>query len=194
MNKRWYCLIGLIIIMSILLVACDTEETQPACEHEWVNATCTEPQHCSKCGATMGSALGHDWVSATATSDGYCKRCREKGSKSYLSGGEITIYNAITMSLSNFKDPSSVRLISVKEGYEGPSDSQRGPYYFLTISATNSFGGTVQEVYTVKKDVSYQRLSNGDSAWESVASTAYEIRVSSINSCLSSYCKSNGWD
>ena len=30
-------------------------------EHQWQDATCTEPKTCSVCGKTEGEALGHDW-------------------------------------------------------------------------------------------------------------------------------------
>ena len=55
-----------------------------ACEHEWVDPTCTEDGYCSKCQAVGEPALGHDWVAgtvvpATCTADGYtnyaCSRC-----------------------------------------------------------------------------------------------------------------------
>ncbi len=39
------------------------------CEHEWVDATCTEPSYCSKCNIKNGSALGH------TTDNGICSRC-----------------------------------------------------------------------------------------------------------------------
>lgn len=39
------------------------------CTHSYTPATCTEPQKCSKCGETKGSALGH------TTSSGTCTRC-----------------------------------------------------------------------------------------------------------------------
>ena len=44
-----------LIIVSILLSA-----TSCCWKHEWVEATCTEPRTCSKCGQTEGSKLGHD--------------------------------------------------------------------------------------------------------------------------------------
>lgn len=43
--------------------------------HDWKNATCTEPKTCSKCGETEGEALGHDWQDATCTLPITCERC-----------------------------------------------------------------------------------------------------------------------
>jgi len=47
--------------------------------HEWVEATCTEPQTCSTCGETEGNPLGHDYQGSTCTSLGACIRCGESG-------------------------------------------------------------------------------------------------------------------
>lgn len=45
-------------------------------EHSWQDASCTLPQSCSVCGATTGSAAGHVWVEATNTSPKTCVVCR----------------------------------------------------------------------------------------------------------------------
>lgn len=42
----------LVYVMCLLLAGC-------ACKHDWVEATCTEPKTCSKCGETEGEPLGH---------------------------------------------------------------------------------------------------------------------------------------
>lgn len=41
------------------------------CSHTYNSATCTEPQKCTKCGETKGTALGH------TTTNGECYRCHE---------------------------------------------------------------------------------------------------------------------
>lgn len=63
------------------------------CKHEWVEATCTEPKTCSKCGETEGEALGHSWgdweieMEATVTESGTkvrtCSRCGATRTESY---------------------------------------------------------------------------------------------------------------
>lgn len=45
------------------------------CDHSWIEATCTAPKTCSKCGKEEGSALGHSWSEATCTSPKTCSRC-----------------------------------------------------------------------------------------------------------------------
>lgn len=47
------------------------------CQHEWKDATCTEPKTCTKCKETEGDPLGHDWAEATCEKPKTCKRCGE---------------------------------------------------------------------------------------------------------------------
>ncbi len=48
-----------------------------ACKHvhSWVDATCTEPKTCAKCGEQEGEALGHTWIDATCTEPKTCEKC-----------------------------------------------------------------------------------------------------------------------
>lgn len=46
-----------------------------SCEHEWQEATCTEPKTCAKCGETEGEAHGHEWQEATCTEPKICMVC-----------------------------------------------------------------------------------------------------------------------
>ena len=43
--------------------------------HEWQDATCTEPRTCITCGETDGSPLGHEWMEATCEDPLTCNRC-----------------------------------------------------------------------------------------------------------------------
>jgi len=52
-------------------------DTVAAPGHNWVDATCTAPKTCSKCGATEGEALGHDWIPATCLRQETCGTCGE---------------------------------------------------------------------------------------------------------------------
>lgn len=47
------------------------------CYHHIINATCTEPQKCSRCGKTWGIPLGHIWKDATCTEPKTCTTCQE---------------------------------------------------------------------------------------------------------------------
>lgn len=59
-----------IISAMLLLASC-------GCEHEWVDATCTNQRFCEKCEITDGEALGHNWINATCSSPKICSRCGE---------------------------------------------------------------------------------------------------------------------
>ena len=54
-------------------VLVETEE----CSHSWVDATCTEPKTCTKCGETEGEPLEHLWVEGTGSVLQYCIQCGE---------------------------------------------------------------------------------------------------------------------
>lgn len=54
-----------------------SEDAEAECEHEWVDATCQEPKHCSKCGKTEGTALDHVWAEATFAAPKTCTLCGE---------------------------------------------------------------------------------------------------------------------
>lgn len=78
-----------------------------SCNHEWTEATCTEPKTCSKCGETKGEALGHDEnsqeyskidnVNATITYETKCSRCneildsREEDIKSFIKNNSFNL-------------------------------------------------------------------------------------------------------
>ena len=64
----------LVLLMSVaavmlMLVGCGS------CKHDWVEATCSEPKHCSKCGKTEGFALRHKWKEASCTEPKTCELC-----------------------------------------------------------------------------------------------------------------------
>lgn len=66
--KKKLCIFILALVCTIVLCAC-------GCEHEWMDATCTDPPTCSKCEATEGEALGHVWFAATCTDPKTCETC-----------------------------------------------------------------------------------------------------------------------
>lgn len=67
MKKTLFCLI---LLVCLLLSGC-------ACQHEWTDADCLNPQVCTKCEETAGEDLGHDWAAATCTAPETCSRCGE---------------------------------------------------------------------------------------------------------------------
>ena len=63
----------ILIILSALL--CIALLAGCSCQHEWREATCTDPRHCSKCEAVEGEALGHTWTDADCENPKTCSRC-----------------------------------------------------------------------------------------------------------------------
>lgn len=57
-----------VTVLTFLLTGC-------CISHEWVEATCTTPKTCSKCGKTEGEMLGHNWAEATCQKPKTCKVC-----------------------------------------------------------------------------------------------------------------------
>lgn len=62
-----------------LILSVTTALTLVGCghEHEWVEATCTEPKTCSICGETEGEALGHTMTKASYQQPATCEVCGE---------------------------------------------------------------------------------------------------------------------
>ncbi|MBR1530080.1 MAG: hypothetical protein IJ642_12405 [Oscillospiraceae bacterium] len=59
------------MLIAFLLSGC-------SCKHEnWIEATCTEPKTCAKCGEIEGSSLGHTWKSADCLHPKICTVCGE---------------------------------------------------------------------------------------------------------------------
>ena len=62
-----------LLLAVLLLAACGQHE------HEWEDATCTEPETCAVCGETRGEALGHRWKGGGCEEPEVCARCGESG-------------------------------------------------------------------------------------------------------------------
>ena len=90
MRKRGTILFAVLFCL-VLLTGC-------GCQHEWNEATCTEPKVCSKCGEVEGEPAGHRWESATCTAPETCTACGEtKGEVLAHTFGEWQIVNETEM-------------------------------------------------------------------------------------------------
>ena len=69
MKKRLLGITTILFLVSLLSACC--------VDHEWQDATCTNPRTCSKCEETEGDALGHNWEEATCISPKTCSVCGE---------------------------------------------------------------------------------------------------------------------
>ena len=73
-------------VLSICLALCLSLLSGCSCDHDWIDATCTEPKTCAKCDETKGKPLGHkpgkleetvDEESSTVIRKEYCTVCNE---------------------------------------------------------------------------------------------------------------------
>lgn len=71
MSERTKGIIGIFLLVGFIIGGIQSCTH----EHEWIEATCTEPRTCSSCNKTDGDPLGHDWLDATCTSPQTCRRC-----------------------------------------------------------------------------------------------------------------------
>lgn len=70
--------IGIVCLVLVgTFFACFILSAIISCNHEWAEATCTEPSVCTKCGESKGEPLGHNWKSATYEEPKTCLRCGE---------------------------------------------------------------------------------------------------------------------
>ena len=70
MKKQFALLLTLILLINVALTGCFP------CQHEWIDASCTAPLTCSKCGEVAGSPLGHNWTNADCVNPKTCSRCQ----------------------------------------------------------------------------------------------------------------------
>ena len=70
---------GMMIRYAVLVVLCLTALclvlSGCACEHEWQEASCTQPYLCILCGEIDGEELGHSWTQADCVSSKSCTVC-----------------------------------------------------------------------------------------------------------------------
>jgi len=99
-----------------------------------------------------------------------------------LSSDEQAVYNAVKNSLSSFKNPGSVTVVSV-------SDEVLIGGRYLKISAQNGFGGYSTEMYQVSGIGLRGPITDYNSY-----SVDSSISVSKINQKLNEYKASMGWN
>lgn len=64
---------SMLILLACLI--CAALLTGCSCQHQWVEATCTNAKHCTKCDAVEGEALGHSWKEADCVTPRTCALC-----------------------------------------------------------------------------------------------------------------------
>ena len=79
--KKVLSLIAVLCMAILFITGCSLLSLLiPSCEHDWTDATCTEPKTCSKCGETDGEALGHNAIEVF----GQAPTCTEPGQTNFI--------------------------------------------------------------------------------------------------------------
>ena len=197
---------ALILFMALLILfsfsAC-------GCDHEWKEATCSEPKTCILCGATEGETVAHSWNLATCDtprkcsnceltegkpmghnySKGYCTRCNEKNPY-YVDLNEFGFSNMYDMTewVEIYEYNFSEGSVKGREGYKTVNIFQFYDNYFRRIS-TNS----VDELKSSKININsgdlfsnivFTRMNNNSINSEDGAWTIFERIVDSNNKKL----------
>jgi len=85
----------LISLFAVMLSGC-------ACEHEWVEATCTDAKYCPLCEEVEGEPLGHTWADATCTEPKTCSACNlTEGEALGHTAGDAQLVSTDVLSLSS---------------------------------------------------------------------------------------------
>ena len=103
--KKVLSLIAILCMSLVFFVGCDflSQFTKTPCEHNWVDATCTEPKTCSECGETDGEPNGH----IEETIAGKAAPCTEAGStegKKCTVCGETTVQQTVIAALGHTEE------------------------------------------------------------------------------------------
>ena len=141
----------------------DTPAPEDVCNesgHEWIEATCTEPRCCSRCGLTEGEALGHTPTEADYWTPSVCEVCGEE------------LAPALTPEF-------------VSRGFESMEEGKTYTYkseYIDDYGNTTQIHGNVTVDYDVVDSLKIWRGSsyNRDSFWELEAREGYSWRLVNI--------------
>lgn len=114
MKKRFF-IVCFIAIMMLMFGGC-------CLKHEWVEATCTAPKSCIKCGKTEGEALPHQWTEATCSAPKTCSVCGlTEGEKLPHTWADATCYEPKTCTVCGVTEGEPAgHMLSVAD-YQNPA-------------------------------------------------------------------------
>lgn len=158
------------------------EVTTPAeCMHEWLDANCTAPKTCSKCGKTEGSASAEH----TLTNGFECSVCKKRFltsieeaiqiGTSYEKGKYSTEYYYVELTLDNQVNPDGFARAKIAEGLY---ISVAGGYLKDAAYASIYLGDTV--VFKAKLGAVNSSLTTGGKELRLFEIAAYEIIHSEV--------------
>lgn len=186
-----------------------------SCKHEWIEANCDTAKTCTICNEISGEPLGHqftDWKDVPLRKVRKCELCGFEESiwqeidstatvtvpsngnndvtQSTFSSHEEHIVEYLKTILTDFRDPSSVRVIDIIS-YDEDED-----LYYLNINAANGFGGTNTTLYELTDgEISKSNLSeNIITEMVGVYGKRISCDIGEINTALDEYCSSMGWN
>ncbi len=140
-----------VLLLLFLLASC-------GCDHDWEEATCTDPKYCTLCDLTEGEKLGHDWQEPTCTIPKTCARCdKEKGDPLGHDWADATCTVPKTCSVCNATEGEALghdwmeatcttpKACTVCEAVEGEVSAH---VYTSAVTATASCQTTGETTYT----------------------------------------------
>ena len=150
------------------------DNTETECEHEWVDATCEEAKHCSKCGETEGAALGHTLTEATFKEAAVCTVCGEtegEPKKSYFEehGAEVAdapVECTVNALIYNDDNPEEIYQMTTDavweqiDCYSEPAEEEGYQFIHLELCMSSQY------YYDTTQDISYYFIINGTTIYD----------------------------
>ena len=113
--KRKFIYTLLAISLSTILTACGHE-------HTWVEATCTQPKHCSECEEIEDNILEHSWVEVTCAEAKHCSKCG-------ITEGEALPH---TLTEANFQQPATCEVCGETDGEKLQADFEKYGWEYVS--------------------------------------------------------------
>ena len=125
--------------------------------HLWVEATCTEPRLCTRCGATEGDAIGHTPTEADYWTPSICEVCGEELEP-------VLTPEFVSRGLESMEKGKSYRYVS---------ESRNGEKLTADI--------TIEKYVVVDNMKVWEGAKNSDKVWELQEKEGYEWRILSLS-------------
>ena len=119
-KKRFYLIAAVLVLLCGMLIGCAPQAgdrgEDAVCEHEWQDATCTQPKTCIHCGLTEGDPRGH------SVRIGTCPVCGEKSTEL------LPAYNHIMSELNSMVDAFTKSAEYLSDSYDFVTDLYQKEY------------------------------------------------------------------
>lgn len=152
--KRTFLSVILVIVLAFCLTAC-------SCEHEWKEATCSEPKTCTLCEKTEGEAKGHQWQDATYAAPKTCTACGETEGVALVPSAEDSVFYNFNKAV---LEEEFVSILGepdeIEENYNGNSSLKR--YYYYDVDLVGVKGKLTLEFYRFHVFTLRQAIFNVD--------------------------------